>query len=72
MTTAGFYKKEEDMLLHSPTTVESATYFLAAELHDQYDYPVDGWYWFDDEDSARLFFDLPAPEPEPDPNAPLI
>jgi hypothetical protein len=21
--------------------------------------PVDGWYWFDTEEEARLFFDLP-------------
>lgn len=65
MTTAGFYKFDGKMLLHSPTTVEAAFYFLSADAHETYNYPVDGWYWFDDEAAARVFFALPPPAPEP-------
>jgi hypothetical protein len=69
MNTAGFYKNGDGVLLHSATTVESGLYFLLAADHDQYQYPVDGWYWFDDEESARLFLDVPLPE-EPEPPFP--
>lgn len=58
MNTSGFYKIEGETLLHSPTTVESASYFLNSEIHETYAYPVDGWYWFDSEDLAREFFNV--------------
>lgn len=47
MNTSGFYKLDGETLLYSPTTVESASYFLNAEIHETYTYPIDGWYWFD-------------------------
>jgi hypothetical protein len=54
----GFYKVESDMLLHSPTTVESAEYYLNAENPNDHEYPVDGWYWFDSEEEAKIFFNI--------------
>jgi hypothetical protein len=29
---------------------------LIASEHATYEYPVDGWYWFDSEEDAREFF----------------
>ena len=58
MDTSGFYKLDAD-LLYGPNFVLNANYELRRETHDQHTYPIDGWYWFDFEDDARLFFDLP-------------
>lgn len=58
MNTNGFYKNEEGMLLYSSTTVESANYMLIAENHTEYTYPIDGWYWFDSEEEAKMFFNI--------------
>ena len=58
MTSAGFYKLENDILLYSPTTVESLSYYLRAELYETYNYPVDGWYWFPDQESAMVYFNI--------------
>jgi hypothetical protein len=58
MNTQGFYKNENGILLYSSTTVESAAYLLIAEQYAEYNYPIDGWYWFDNEEEARIFFNL--------------
>jgi hypothetical protein len=39
--------------------VENKDYQLYKETKDQHNYPIDGWYWFDTEEEARLFFNLP-------------
>ena len=49
----GFYKREGDELLYGPTFVLNANYELRRELRDEYQYPVDGWSWFDSEEEAR-------------------
>jgi hypothetical protein len=64
MNTSGFYKLDK-ILLYGPNYVLNANYKLYCETYDQYQYPVDDWYWFDTEEEARLFFDLPL-EPDPD------
>ena len=61
MDTSGFYKLDAD-LLYGPNFVLNANYELRRETHDQHTYPIDGWSWFDSEDDARLFFELPAKE----------
>ena len=61
MNTSGFYKLDAD-LLYGPNFVLNANYELRRETHDQHTYPIDGWSWFDSEDDARLFFELPAKE----------
>ena len=63
MDTSGFYKSESGFLLFGSSYVLAPEYKLFRETHDDYSYPVDGWYWFDTEGEARLFFDLPL---EPD------
>lgn len=63
--TAGFYKLDGD-LLFGPNFVLNVAYELHRESHDQHTYPVDGWYWFDNEAQARIFFGLPEFTPEAD------
>jgi|688.fasta_scaffold1756593_2 hypothetical protein len=50
--TEGFYKKDNEELLYAPNIVEGNGFVLVAQDKDQYDYPVDGWYWFDSEEEA--------------------
>ncbi len=59
--TSGFYKLDGSLLFGS-NFVMNAAYELYREYYLSYSYPVDGWYWFDDESSARGFFGLPEPE----------
>lgn len=56
--TSGFYKLDGD-LLFGPNFVLNANYELRSENKDSYAYPIDGWYWFDTEETARVFFGLP-------------
>jgi hypothetical protein len=62
--TSGFYKLD-GILLYGPNYVLNAQYELHRELKDQYEYPVDGWYWFDSEEDARTFFNLPIEADNP-------
>ena len=64
MDTSGFYKLDGS-LLYGPNYVLNANYELRRETRNDHSYPVDGWYWFDTEEEARLFFDLPEVEEEP-------
>lgn len=71
MNTSGFYKNEDGQLLYGPTTVQLPIschhHGLNRAQHDSYTYPVEGWYWFDTENEARAFFDMPLVEGEPAP-----
>ena len=51
--TAGFYKKENDQLYYAPNIIEGDGYVLVAQDKDQYEYPIDGWTWFDSEEEAK-------------------
>jgi hypothetical protein len=53
--TSGFYKKENEELLYATNIVEGNGFVLVAQDKDQYEYPVDGWYWFDSEEEALQF-----------------
>jgi len=56
--TAGFYKKENDTILYAPNIVEGDGYVLISQDKDTYEYPIDGWTWFDSEEEAKEFFNL--------------
>jgi len=58
MDQQGFYKLD-GILCHGPNFVLNSSYELSKEQKDTYTYPVDGWYWFEDENQARTFFGLP-------------
>lgn len=58
MDTRGFYKNDNNVLLYAPNYVINKNYELYTINSDSYDLPIDGWYWFENEDDAYLFFDL--------------
>ena len=59
--TSGFYKLDGEVLLYGPNFVLGpySAYELRKETKDTHTYPVDGWYWFDSEENAKVFFKLP-------------
>ena len=61
MDTSGFYKFDTS-LLYGPTLVVSADFELYRDQKDTYNYPINGWYWFDSDSDARSFFGLPTHE----------
>lgn len=52
--TSGFYKNENGTLLFGPNFVLNSNYELRKETHEQHNYPVDGWFWFDTEQEAVI------------------
>lgn len=61
--TSGFYKNDNGFLSYGHNYVLSGSYNLYKEEKDSYTYPYNGWYWFDSEDQAREFFNIPKPQP---------
>lgn len=60
ISSAGFYRNDNGQLQHGPNFVIFPDGIeLNIDLKDTYNYPVNEWYYFDSEDSARIFFDLP-------------
>lgn len=61
---AGFYKKQEETLLYAPNIVEGDGYVLIIQEADQYEYPIDGWHWFETKEEAfeKLQIILPTQE----------
>lgn len=57
-----FYKMINESDYTFGPEVISAEYQLLTEEKDSYTYPVDSWYWFDTEEEAREFFNLPPLE----------
>jgi hypothetical protein len=57
----GFFKRQDDFILHGPNFVRGpfGLFDLFREEKDTYEYPVEGWYWFDSEEEACQFFGLP-------------
>lgn len=54
----GFYKVDPGSgdLLYGPNAVYAPSFTLTKETHAEYDYPMDGWYWFDAQDDAIATF----------------
>ena len=47
--TSGFYKQNEDgEWLFAPNFLYGPNFELLRELKDTYNFPIDGWYWFDE------------------------
>lgn len=66
--TSGFYRYlEETGLQYAPNYVYGPylSYMLLEREKDEYlelgMLPYDGWYWFDSEEEAYAFFDIPIP-----------
>lgn len=47
--TSGFYKKIDDTWFFAPHIVEAPSYILLAQDKNQYNLPIDGWDWYDEE-----------------------
>ncbi len=58
METKGFYKYAEGNLQFA-NSVMSSDYILVEEEKDVVQYPVDGWWWFESEEEAKQFFNIP-------------
>jgi hypothetical protein len=49
LDTSGFYKKDEEgNSLYAPNFVDHPNYTLNKENKDDYEYPIDGWTWYDE------------------------
>jgi hypothetical protein len=59
-----FFKNIDGSLDIAPNFVLNKDYELVKESKDTYEYPVDGWYWFDTEVEAYEFFNIPLPVEE--------
>lgn len=57
---SGFYKNEDGTLLFGPNSVTGKGFDLKQEEHTSYEYPIDGWSWFEDEATARIALGLPT------------
>ena len=65
---AGFYKRDPDSgeLLFAHSAVYGPGFTLFAEQHAEYQYPVDGWAWFESRDEAgNLSVFMPPEVPAP-------
>lgn len=58
MIEIGFYKLDEGSLLFAPNAVYNKNYELHVENNSQYNYPVDGWYFFNSLIEAKQFFNI--------------
>lgn len=64
----GFYKiqrqsiLDEPVVLYAPNFVLNKDYELRIDNYESYSYPVDGWYYFDNEINAYNFFGLDLQE----------
>lgn len=54
-----FYKKQDQDLI-SASFIDGQGYMLCEDGKDEHTYPVDGWYWFPDLDTAIAGFNNPA------------
>ena len=60
--TDGFYRVDnETMLVCGRLYVLNQDYALYRDEKDTYEYPIDGWRWFDSEDEAYNYFNLEKP-----------
>ena len=54
-----FYKLDDGILLEGPNAVYAPSFTLLKEDKDTYTYPIDGWYWANSEEEARVVLGLP-------------
>lgn len=59
MNGSGFYALVNNELLYASTYVRGPNLLLHKYQRETYEYPVDGWTWFESEADARLSFGLP-------------
>lgn len=52
-----FFTILNDMLTYA-NVISSPDFELTIETRNDYEYPKDGWYWFDTEEEAKVFFNI--------------
>lgn len=52
----GFFKQDGDELLFAPNFIINKNYELKIDSFSEYNYPVDGWFYFESEEEAKNFF----------------
>lgn len=55
-TGPGFYKYIDGKVVYAKTAIYGKNYHLDYWDQGAYEYPVDGWYWFDSGEEALAFF----------------
>jgi hypothetical protein len=67
MNGPGFYKAVGDgqSVYYAPNSVTGPGFSLVAASQATYTYPVNGWTWFSDENTARTALLLPMPSTPP-------
>lgn len=53
-----FYKIENGAILKSDNDLFGPGYDLLISEHENYNYPVFEWYWFDNDKEAEAFFGI--------------
>jgi len=53
-----FYKNDNGEILEGENFVYTPNFSMTKETKDEFDYPIEGWYWFDSKDEAYLFFGI--------------
>jgi hypothetical protein len=61
----GFYKNDNGFLIWSADRVLNDRFELWLDQKDTYQYPVEGWYWFDSEVEARNALECYGTQPFP-------
>lgn len=56
--TSGFYKLENEQLLYAYNGIIGCDFSIHRPERNTYEYPIDGWYWFDSEALAKEFFNI--------------
>ena len=57
--TDGFFRVEnENILVSGRLYVLNSEYALYRDQKDTYEYPIDGWRWFDSKSEAHEFFGI--------------
>lgn len=67
--TSGFYKNTNGNVCYAKLSVDAPTFTLIATQHQSYNYPIDGWHWFNSEEEAYISFGIPNPV-QPSPSEP--
>lgn len=53
-----FFKLDNEEILEAPNFVYAPTYTLLKEQKELYEFPVDGWYWFETIEEAKKYFNI--------------
>lgn len=61
---AGFYKNDRGTLLEALNKVVSPAFILDISKKDEYELPVDGWFYFDSREEALAEFGIKELTPE--------